>query len=338
VRPVKISPEVDLFAVQARVSAATYASERAFRSAMALLVERCVAVRSPGVPALAVFPEYVATFLALAPLGLVGRFMPTTTAATAASVLVRPFAFARSLLRARPRRPEIAALLAVGPDVARVYERTFAELARQSAMTIVAGSALLPGDDGRVYNTSLTFAPDGALVATTRKVNLVWNVEDVLGLSAGRAEDLPVAATPAGRVGTLICYDGFAVPHTTREPTFCAVGATLAARGAELVANPAANPWPWDGAWIYRRAGDSTLRRQQWAREGMRAQLRTMQGVRYAITAHLVGSVLDQRFDGRSEILGREPDGSATVLAEALSATADEIVHARVPHPREAAR
>ena len=332
-----MTSEVDLFAVQARVTAATYRSERTFADAMALLVERCARLRTPGVPALAVFPEYVATFLALAPLGRLGRVMPSVDAATAASVLVRPLAFARALLRAEPRRPEIAALLAVGPDVARAYERTFSDLARQSEMTLVAGSALLPGGDGRVYNTSLTFGPDGSLLGTTRKVNLVWHVEDVLGLSAGRADELPIARTPAGRVGTLVCYDGFAVPHTAHEPAFCAAGEALAARGAEIIANPAANPWPWDGPWIHRPAGATTLRREQWAAEGLRAQLRAMSGARYAITAHLVGAVLDQRFDGRSEILRRDPDGSVIVVAEADRADAAEIVHARVAHAPERA-
>lgn len=332
-----MSPRLDLFAVQAHVSAATYRSERAFGDAMARLVDRCSALRAPGVPALAVFPENVATFLALAPLGRLGRFMPSVSAATALSVLVRPLAFARALGRARPRRPEIAALLAVGPEVTRAYERTFAGLALQSQMTIVAGSALLPGEDGRVYNTSMTFGPDGWLEARTRKVNLVWNVEDVLGLSAGRADELEIATTPAGRVGTLVCYDGFAVPHTAHEPGFRAVGAALAERGAEVIANPAANPWPWDGPWVHRAAGASTLRREQWAAEGMRSQLAAMVGARYAVTAHLVGAILDQRFDGRSEILRREPDGRVVTVAQAQRVDSEEIVHARVERAPELA-
>ena len=58
-------------------------------------------------------------------------------------------------------------------------------------------------------------------VATTDKVNLVPGMEDgapkALHLARGDVERLPVVDTPAGKLATLICYDGFHTPHTTLE-------------------------------------------------------------------------------------------------------------------------
>ena len=74
--------------------------------------------------------------------------------------------------------------------------------------------------NARTYNTSYTFSPEGRCVTVTRKVNLVPTQEDVVRLSPGRPEELQVVPTPFGRLGTLICYDGFREAHTPQEPSF----------------------------------------------------------------------------------------------------------------------
>ena len=328
-------PTVDLFAVQPRVSGGTYGSEARFEAVMRACIERCLERRPPGppVPGLAVFPEQVATYLALTPLGRLGTRLRDVRLATALAVLVRPARMAAALSRVGLRAPEIAALLALGPEIRHTWETVFGRLARESGLSIVAGSALLPDGGDEVFNLSLTFAPNGHVVGSTRKVNLVPGLEDSLGLSRGRADELMPVTLPVGPVGTLICYDGFAVPHTRSEPRWCAVGPTLAARGARIIAQPAANPWPWDGPWVHRPRADATLRREQWQSEGLEAQLSWMVGVRYGVTAHLVGRVLDQRFDGRSAIVERGPDGAVTTLAAARSANEEDVVHARVEAP-----
>jgi len=329
-------PEIDLFAVQPYVTAETYRSEGAFREAAFRLGRRCVERRAGSeVPALAVFPENFATYLALMPLGRLGRHLPSADLAAALAIAARPAALARALRRVGLRRAKIAALLALAPEVRDTWERCFSDLARETGMSLVAGSALVPADDGeRVYNLSLTFAPDGRVVASTCKVNLVPQMEDVLGLTPGDASALAPVELPVGAVGTLICYDGFAVPHTRRESGWRAVGGSLAASGARIVAQPSANPWPWEGPWVHAEPGSPMLRREQWRAEGLEAQLRSMEGVRYAVTAHLVGRVLDQRFDGRSAIYDRRRDGRVVTLAEADAATlspdSEQVVHARV--------
>lgn len=333
---------IDLFAVQAFVRAATYRSAGAFRDAMMRLGARCAARRTPAgdgghVPGLAVFPENIGSFLALGALGPIGPLLRRVDVAAGLAAIARPRRFARAARRAGIRHPEIAALLAVAPEVRAAYESTFREVARSTGLTIVAGSALLPDDDEStdVYNVSYTFDPSGRILGTTRKVNLVVDLEDTLGLTPGRASELRPIETAVGPVGTLVCYDGFAVPHTRREPAFRAVGGAIALRGARIVAQPAANPWPWEGPWVHRARGSAMSRCEQWQTEGLETQLRAMEGTRYAVTAHLIGEVLDQRFDGRSAIYERTPDGAVVVLAEArradLSPDSEEIVHANVP-------
>jgi predicted amidohydrolase len=211
----------------------------------------------------------------------------------------------------------------------------------------VAGSIILPdnanGIDAatlaprgtRLFNLSYTFAPDGRCVNVTKKVHLVPTLEDTLPLTGGRAGDLDGIDTPCGRVGVMICYDGFREPHTDREPGFTALGARLAACGVEIVAQPSANPWPWNERWPFCDDGEDQLRREQWLNEGLYSQLPAMPGVRYAVNPQLIGDILGTRFDGRSYVFARAVDGSVHVVAaaraDALAASSEEIVVARVP-------
>jgi predicted amidohydrolase len=220
--------------------------------------------------------------------------------------------------------------------------------------TVVGGSIILPenadGDDAptfrprdaRLYNLAYTFAPDGRCLAVTRKVNLVPTLEDTLPLTAGRPENVAPIATECGPVGVMICYDGFAEPHTEREPHFRPLGGHLAAAGAELIAQPSANPWAWNERWVFCGPGEDQLRRDQWLAEGLFTQLRAMPGVRYAVNPQLVGDLLGTRFDGRSYIFGRDATGAPTIVAAAsrddLDPRSEEVVVARVAARRVDAR
>jgi predicted amidohydrolase len=78
-----------------------------------------------------------------------------------------------------------------------------------------------------MYNTSALIGPDGKLVGKYRKVCLP-RTEIEEGIEPG--EDYPVFETRFGRVGMMICYDGF-FPEVARE---------LSIRGAEVIAWPVA--------------------------------------------------------------------------------------------------
>jgi predicted amidohydrolase len=99
----------------------------------------------------------------------------------------------------------------------------FGELAKRHNLYIVAG--LVERDGHLIYNTAALLAPDGALVGKYRKVCLPRSEVDA-GIAPGH--DYPVFDTKFGRLGIMICYDGF-FPEVARE---------LSNRGAEVIAWP----------------------------------------------------------------------------------------------------
>ena len=99
----------------------------------------------------------------------------------------------------------------------------FGKLAQAHNTYIVAG--LIERDQHLVYNTSVLLGPDGQLVGRYRKVTLPRG-EIEAGLTPG--DELPVFETRFGKLGMMICYDGF-FPEVARE---------LANKGAEIIAWP----------------------------------------------------------------------------------------------------
>ncbi len=342
----------DLIAVQPFMRLADYGSEETFRTKIESLMERVdearggrVAGRFPH-PALVVFPENIGTFLGVAGHYTVARHAATTDGALTRVLLRKLPELVRTMVRFRLRDPKRAALLLLSSTVWPIYFRTFSELARKHQAWIVAGSALVARNrrgrdsyryeprDADVWNLSLTFDPDGWVVNETRKVNLVPTLEDVLGLTPGCVDDLEPFDTPMGRVGTMICYDGFAEPHTANEPRFRTVGAHYDSLDVRILAQPAANPWPWDERWVFADPGEDQLRREQWLNEGLCCQLAGLGHVRWAVNPQLIGQIFDNRFDGRSYVFERTARGQVRVLAEArdyrLAPESEEIVVARV--------
>ncbi len=76
-----------------------------------------------------------------------------------------------------------------------------------------------------VYNTAVLLGPDGEIVGKYRKVTLPRG-EIAKGVAPGK--DYPVFDTRFGKVGMMICYDGF-FPEVARE---------LTNKGAEVIAWP----------------------------------------------------------------------------------------------------
>ena len=348
-----MTESIELVAVQPYMSVDDYRDETAFLAKIAALGERVAAARARDAhgafrhPAVVVFPEHIGTFLSAA--GYDAWLRPGDDSATLLRriVLRHPLRLLATMARHRVASPTAAVLLAESPKMHRIYRRAFAAVARRLEATVVAGSIILPENaagldaetlrprDGRLYNLSYTFAPDGRCVDVTRKVHLVPTLEDVLPLTPGPAEALTPIESACGRIGVLICYDGFAEPHTAREPHFRPLGARLAAAGVEIVAQPSANPWPWNEPWVFCQPGERQLRREQWLREGLYRQLADMPGVRYAVNPQLIGDILGNRFDGRSFIFARSAAGEVAIVAaartDALEPASEEIVAACVP-------
>jgi len=328
-----------------------YLSAEAFRGKIDALTARIAAARdglgADDVPALVVFPEHIGTFLSLA--GYADLLAPgdDVDALLRRVALRRPLRLLATMAAHRTLSPAAAVLLGESPKMHAIYRAAFGDAARRLRATVVAGSIMLPENalgvdgatfvprDNRLFNVSYTFAPDGRCVNATKKVHLVPTLEDTLPLHGGDVTELAPVDTACGRVGVMICYDGFREPHTHAEPRFRPLGAHLAAAGVEIIAQPSANPWPWNERWVFCDPGENQLRREQWLGEGLFSQLPEMRGVRYAVNPQLVGDILGNRFDGRSYIFARATDGTASIVAaavaDALAPTSEEIVMVRVP-------
>lgn len=105
-----------------------------------------------------------------------------------------------------------------GPSTER-----FGSLAREHNLYLVF--SLIERSGHLLYNTAVLIGPDGRLVGTYRKVCLPRE-EVEAGVAPGH--EYPVFQTRFGKVGLMICYDGF-FPEPARE---------LAKRGAEVIAWP----------------------------------------------------------------------------------------------------
>lgn len=117
------------------------------------------------------------------------------------------------------------------------FAEFFARAARELGIWVHAGSFHEVGpDDGRTYNTSLIFDPDGGLAATYRKIHL-YDVE-IAGRvsyqesrSVAPGEQIVVADIAAVPTGLSICYD-LRFPELYRE--------LAVAGGAKVLVVPAA--------------------------------------------------------------------------------------------------
>jgi predicted amidohydrolase len=99
----------------------------------------------------------------------------------------------------------------------------FGELARKYQLHIVLSMHERAGH--LIYNAAVLIGPDGALLGKYRKVCLPPG--EVQGGTAP-GSDYPVFDTKFGKVGLMVCYDGF-FPEVARE---------LSNRGAEIIAWP----------------------------------------------------------------------------------------------------
>jgi len=121
-------------------------------------------------------------------------------------------------------------------DLAAPIQDTLSRLAREGSLTLVAGGfPEASGDPLKPFNTCAVFGPDGALLASYRKIHL-FDVElpdgsSLLESAAVSPGGEPVVIDIGGfRVGLSVCYD-LRFPELYRA---------LVDRGAEVLLVPAA--------------------------------------------------------------------------------------------------
>jgi predicted amidohydrolase len=101
----------------------------------------------------------------------------------------------------------------------------FGALARKHSLYLVAG--LVEREAHLIYNVAVLFGPDGRIIGRYRKTALP-RTEIEAGVAPGA--EYPVFDTRFGKVGLMICYDGF-FPEVARQ---------LSNHGAEVIAFPVA--------------------------------------------------------------------------------------------------
>lgn len=272
-----------LVAIQLAIDADVLSSADAYRRHLQAAMARALADVGPCDSRLVVFPE-VAGHLAVFALAPPAAHKAKTLAGAFATAAVRrPLDVLRGFSTTRLLDPKHAVLAAIAPDAERWWKGVFGPLAKEHRAYIVAGSHLRVAADGALTNASFLFGPDGFLLATTDKVNLLPGIEDAakggLALHRGEPSSVPIVDTPFGKLVTLIDYDAYADAHTPHE-RFIAMAPRFADSGIAVVANPSANPVAF----------------------GPRGK-RDMGFAKYGVTALLVGKVLDLAFEGTSEII-----------------------------------
>jgi predicted amidohydrolase len=126
--------------------------------------------------------------------------------------------------------PETLTYYGSGRDMAACAEpipgpstEYFGRLTQEHNLYLVAG--LIERDQNLIYNVAVLIGPDGRVLGKYRKVALPRS-EIESGVTPGA--EYPVFDTRFGKLGMMVCYDGF-FPEVARE---------LSKRGAEVIAWP----------------------------------------------------------------------------------------------------
>lgn len=342
------APYIQLVAVQMRWSLEDYSTPERFAKKVDSLLDDAARRLDPRYPALVVFPEDAGILTVFTGLGL--DMTGITTFETAVERVVRTSLPAVIIERLRHGTGWVRSIfLARHREMARIYLETFSQAARKHRVYLVAGSIPLPdlasdgpGDRIRtlgtdIFNVSYLFGPDGRVIGWQKKVNLIdMEGPAALDLTPGLADELRVFDTPLGRVGIAICLDAFKEDVLRR----------LQEQGAEILAQPSANPAPW-----------TPEQQKDWLNGAWRAVAAEKRFI-YGVNPMMVGRVLDLGFYGQSSIVAREEGAGgaagsvagggragyqATGVREGFLAVAgtpegEEVLVVKVPHPRVASK
>ncbi|MDO8617100.1 MAG: carbon-nitrogen hydrolase family protein [Dehalococcoidia bacterium] len=297
-----MSDRINLVAVQARMQLADYRDATAFESKIAGLMRDVARRADLSLPTIVSFPELIGMYLSFVP-RYWDDLKDEISLETAATKIVM-----KNVARVPEdeRTPERAARRLLFIDTAleaeRLYVDVFSALAREYGVYLGAGSIALPpmesepskggrhaGDQARVYNTSYLFSPLGVCLRRVPKVYLTPGFEERVFDPGPKSELLPVE-TRLGRLGTLVCFDGF---HETLVEHYDALG-------VDILLKPSYNMHPWDAPWPF----DAAVKEgENWLRTGCPSIIQGRENVRYGVNAMLVGAVFaDTAAEGLSSI------------------------------------
>jgi predicted amidohydrolase len=149
-------------------------------------------------------------------------------AARGADLVVAPEGFLEGYVGNRQSNPDLTRekYFAVGEPIDGALLTRVRNLARELKIYLSLGFAERRGE--RMYNSSAIFSPQGDIVSRYSKSHT--NDDEPFNT---KGAEFPVAQTPLGRWGTLICFDR-QLPETAR---------ILAIQGAQLILIPSYGMW-----------------------------------------------------------------------------------------------
>jgi hypothetical protein len=198
--------------------------------------------------------------------------------------------------------------------MAKIYQKVFSKLAEKYAVTIVAGSILLPKpsvengilmvNQGPLYNTSMVFDNKGKL--NPNLIKKVFPTADELSfVCPSKPEHIPVFETAVGRMGVLVCADAW-FPESYK---------VLKQKGVNFVVSPSySNGYGnWNKKWTgysgaetpvdaIKSIGKLTLG-EAWVKHAMGERAKNEAGVKKGINVFLQGNIWDLDADGSTIIL-----------------------------------
>ncbi len=327
--------QVNLVAVQPKPVLEDYRSAEAFHAKMSALMERATSEVDTALPTLVSFPEGIGLFLSFAPF----YWEQVRTCRTLGQVIMRvvPWnaaSFLGTALRHRSFGLKTVFLhTALGAE--KIYRETFSDLARNHGVYVLGGSLFTPPIEyevsrgrhivaPRVQNTAYLFSPKGVCLRRVPKLNFPPPMESRIGLRGGARSDLVPADTALGRIGILVCYDGF----------FETLIEHYDGLGAQIILKPSYNMHPWRAPWAHDRRLEEG---EAWLRYGLPSMIQGRENVLYGVNPMLVGKILDLEAEGLSSISWNTGDpampGEKALLAVAGRPDQETIVAATVEMP-----
>ncbi len=319
---------VNLVAVQARAALEDYASNEAFRKRMTGLMEQAATKVDFDQPTIVSFPETIGLWLSFVP----EVYHQIKDCKTIVEALVRGIPQnLRRFLGACWRYKTVGVptiFLETALEAEETYRETFSGLAKRFGCFLQAGTLYGPHLedepvkgrhqlDRKVYNIAHLYGPNGLCLQRIPKLNLAPPLEHKFSFTPGKKTDLQPIDTPLGRLGILICYDGF---HESLVEHYDSLG-------VEIVLTPSHN----DRAWLKPAGFNHEITvGEAWARHGIAAMIQGRMNIRYAVVAMMAGRVLDLEGQGSSHIacntgeVGAPPE--RYLLAKSASHTNEEIV------------
>lgn len=233
---------------------ADYRDAGAFRAKIASLMADVARTVDLSLPTLVSFPELIGMYLSFLP-----RYWDILCGEPTMEAGVRLVIgkYAETLPEEHRSRGSaiVRRLLFIDTAVEAeaAYVDTFSSLAREHGCYIGAGSIALPpmevepskggrhvADDTKLYNTAYLFSPRGVCLARTPKAEMTGGFEATVFDPGPPSELIPVD-TALGRIGTLVCFDGF---HETLIERYDA-------QGVEILLKPSYNQHRWEAESTY---------------------------------------------------------------------------------------